>query len=322
MTKTSKITYTAIFAAIATVLMYFEFPIPFMPPFLKVDLSGAVVLIGAFIFGIAPAITMIGIKDIIHLTQTQTGGSGEVADFLMLSTLVVIAVLLYRGHKSRKMAVLGCAAGSVAMACVGMLTNYFLIIPFYSQVMPLQAIFDDPLRDITDVCCTRLHIFVVECAEHRLKVLAVDKARVLRANLLIRYNVCHALNKIRVVEHHQMCVKNFRLSRTDILFRIVTQHFDLLLGFFHCVKNALAFGFHIGNGLLNDRKIFFLDHESLCLRQTLRNADSLEFNHGVFLRFYDCIFIQISQPNLYYIVQHPHTFVKQIKFFLQTDIYF
>ena len=91
MTKTSKITYTAIFAAIATVLMYFEFPIPFMPPFLKVDLSGAVVLIGAFIFGIAPAITMIGIKDIIHLTQTQTGGSGEVADFLMLSTLVVIA---------------------------------------------------------------------------------------------------------------------------------------------------------------------------------------------------------------------------------------
>ena len=68
-------------AAIATVLMYFEFPIPFMPPFLKVDLSGAVVLIGAFIFGIAPAITMIGIKDIIHLTQTQTGGSGEVADY-------------------------------------------------------------------------------------------------------------------------------------------------------------------------------------------------------------------------------------------------
>ena len=47
MTKTSKITYTAIFAAIATVLMYFEFPIPSMPPFLKVDLSGAVVLIGA-----------------------------------------------------------------------------------------------------------------------------------------------------------------------------------------------------------------------------------------------------------------------------------
>ena len=93
MTKAKKITCTAVFAAIATIMMYFEFPIPFMPPFLKVDLSGAVVLVGAFILGIAPAITMVGIKDLIHLTQTQTAGSGEAADFLMLSTLVIIAGL-------------------------------------------------------------------------------------------------------------------------------------------------------------------------------------------------------------------------------------
>lgn len=141
MTKTSKITYTAIFAAIATILMYVEFPLPFMPPFLKVDLSGAVVLIGAFIFGIGPAITMIGIKDVIHLFQTQTGGSGELADFLMLSSLVIVAVLVYRAHKSRKMAVMGCLLGTLAMACIAMLTNYFLLIPFYAQVMPLEAIF-------------------------------------------------------------------------------------------------------------------------------------------------------------------------------------
>ena len=141
MTKASKITYTAVFAAIATVLMYFEFPLPFMPPFLKVDLSGAVVLIGAFIFGIGPAITMIGTKDLIHLTQSQTGGSGELADFLMLSTLVIVAVLIYRAHKTRKMAAIGCVVGSVAMACMGMLSNYFLIIPFYSAVgMPIDQI--------------------------------------------------------------------------------------------------------------------------------------------------------------------------------------
>ena len=84
---------------------------------------------------------MIGIKDLIHLTQSQTGGSGELADFLMLSTLVIIAVLIYRAHKSRKMAAVGCVVGSVAMACMGMLTNYFLIIPFYSAVgMPIDQI--------------------------------------------------------------------------------------------------------------------------------------------------------------------------------------
>lgn len=142
MTKASKITYTAIFAAIATILMYFEFPIPFMPPFLKVDLSGAIVLIGAFIFGIGPSIAMILIKDLIHLAQTTTGGSGELADFLMLSTLVICAVLIYRSRKNRKTAVIGCVLGSFAMAAMGVLTNYFMIIPFYSTIMPLQAIFD------------------------------------------------------------------------------------------------------------------------------------------------------------------------------------
>nr|WP_297172455.1 ECF transporter S component [uncultured Agathobaculum sp.] len=141
MTKTRKITCTAVFAAIATILMYFEFPLPLMPPFLKVDLSGAVVLIGAFIFGIAPAITMIGIKDLIHLTQTQTGGSGELADFLILSTLVVVAVLVYRIRYTRKSAAVGCLLGSAAMAGIGIVTNYFLIIPFYAAVgMPIEAI--------------------------------------------------------------------------------------------------------------------------------------------------------------------------------------
>ncbi len=143
MTKTMKITYTAIFAAIATVLMYFEFPIPLMPPFLKVDLSGAAILIGAFIFGIGPAISMILIKDLIHVTQTQTGGSGELQDFILLTLFVVVAVTVYKHHKTRGGAVAGCLLGTVAMSLAGMATNYLIIIPFYSKVMmmPLEAIF-------------------------------------------------------------------------------------------------------------------------------------------------------------------------------------
>lgn len=143
MTKTMKITYTAIFAAIAAVLMYFEFPVPFMPPFLKVDLSGAAILIGAFIFGIGPAISMALIKDIIHGLQTQTGGSGELQDFILLSIFVIVAVTVYKRHRTRKMALVGCLLGTVAMSLAGMATNYLFIIPYYSKVMlmPLDAIF-------------------------------------------------------------------------------------------------------------------------------------------------------------------------------------
>lgn len=143
MTKTMKITYTAIFAAIAAVLMYFEFPVPFMPPFLKIDLSGAAILIGAFIFGIGPAISMALIKDLFHALQTQTGGSGELQDFILLSIFVIVAVSVYKRHRTRKMALVGCLLGTAAMSVAGMLTNYFIIIPYYSKVMlmPLDAIF-------------------------------------------------------------------------------------------------------------------------------------------------------------------------------------
>lgn len=144
MTKTMKITYTAVFAAIATVVMYFEFPLPFMPPFLKIDLSGAVILIGAFIFGIGPGIAMAAIKDLIHVTQTQTAGTGELQDFILTCTLLILAVSFYRFHKSRKGAFLGCAVGTVAMSIVAMITNKLIILPFYVKGMGwnLDMIFD------------------------------------------------------------------------------------------------------------------------------------------------------------------------------------
>ncbi|MDO4669390.1 MAG: ECF transporter S component, partial [Butyricicoccus pullicaecorum] len=139
-----KLTYVAVFSAIATVLMYFEFPIPLMPPFLKIDLSGAVILIGAFIFGIGPAITMAAIKDLIHVTQTQTAGSGELQDFILTCTLIILAVSIYRLHRSKKGALIGCAVGSVAMSIMAMITNKLIILPFYikGMGMNLDMIFD------------------------------------------------------------------------------------------------------------------------------------------------------------------------------------
>ncbi len=144
MTKTMKLTYTAVFAAISTVLMYFEFPLPFMPPFLKIDLSGAVILIGAFIFGIGPAITMAAIKDLIHATQTQTAGSGELQDFILICTLIIIAVAFYKVYRSKTGALIGCSVGTIAMSVMAMITNKVIILPFYikGMGMNLEAIFD------------------------------------------------------------------------------------------------------------------------------------------------------------------------------------
>ena len=70
------VTLIGVFAAISTILMYIELPIPFMPPFLKIDLSGVPILIMGFMYGPLPAIYVTCIKDIIHMFSSQTGCVG------------------------------------------------------------------------------------------------------------------------------------------------------------------------------------------------------------------------------------------------------
>ena len=136
------VTLIGVFAAISTILMYIELPIPFMPPFLKIDLSGVPILIMGFMYGPLPAIYVTCIKDIIHMFSSQTGCVGELADIIILSCFAVVSSALYRRNPTTKGVALSVAAGAVTITVVGALANRFMLIPFYSQIMPLQAIID------------------------------------------------------------------------------------------------------------------------------------------------------------------------------------
>ncbi len=140
--NTRKMVYIGLLAAVATVLMYLELPLTFlfMPPFLKLDISGVPTLIGTFMFGPAAGIFITLVKDLIHSLSSQTGGVGELSDFLIYAAFSLSAGFLYRFRKSKKGALMGCLAGTVAVTLVGALTNRFLIIPFYSKIMPIDAI--------------------------------------------------------------------------------------------------------------------------------------------------------------------------------------
>ena len=129
--RTRVLTYTALMAAISTVVMFFEFTFPPFPPFLKFDLSGLPILLTAFIMGPVQAIIVTLIKDLFHVLSTTTGGVGELADFLILSSFAVTAGLIHRKMPSVKGTALACFAGTVAIA---------IVIPFFSNIMPIDAI--------------------------------------------------------------------------------------------------------------------------------------------------------------------------------------
>ena len=124
----------AILGAIAFVLMYFDFPLPFAPSFYKLDFLEVAVLIGGFAMGWGPAVAIEGLKIVLSLLfkGTSTAYVGELANFVVGCAFAVPAALIYHRNKTRKTAITGIVVGALCMTFVGVIMNYFVLLPAYS----------------------------------------------------------------------------------------------------------------------------------------------------------------------------------------------
>lgn len=140
--KTYKIAMIGMLSAIAFVLEALNFSIPIMPSFIKLDFSELPALIGSFAMGPMSGILICLIKNLFNLLHTTTGGVGELSNFLLGAVFVGTAGIFYKVKKGKKAALLGSLAGALAMALFCIASNYFLVYPFYMNVMgmPEQAI--------------------------------------------------------------------------------------------------------------------------------------------------------------------------------------
>ena len=131
---------TAMLSAVAFILMFLDFSVPFMPAFIKMDLSELPALIGAFSMGPVCDILICLIKNVLHLFITTTGGVGELSNFLLGVAFVLPAGLIYRHKKSRRSALIGSLLGAVIMGVFSVVSNYFLVYPVYYNFMPEEAV--------------------------------------------------------------------------------------------------------------------------------------------------------------------------------------
>ena len=134
------ITMTALLSAMAYVLAFVEFPVPLSPSFAKMDLSDLPALIGAFAFGPISGLLIELVKNALQLTTTSTGGIGEIANFLMGASYVVAAGVIYKKHKTKKTAIIACAAASFVMGIAAALANYFILLPLFETFLPLNQL--------------------------------------------------------------------------------------------------------------------------------------------------------------------------------------
>ena len=139
--STNVLVKVSILSVMAYVIMLIEIPVMFFPGFLKIDLSDLPALIGGLALGPIAGIMVQLVKNILHfITKTDTGGVGELANFLLGIALIIPPSILYMKYKTKKSAMTGIIIGIIVMAITGALFNYYILLPFYAKMMPLEQI--------------------------------------------------------------------------------------------------------------------------------------------------------------------------------------
>ncbi len=131
----------SLLGAIAVVLMYFDFPIPFLPfPWLKIDLSDIPALMGAFAFGPMAGVLIELLKNLLILIVkgTGTGFVGEMANFIVGVSLVAPAAWVYNRNKSKKSALLGMILGTISMEIIAIIANVYFLLPAYGMAATMS----------------------------------------------------------------------------------------------------------------------------------------------------------------------------------------
>lgn len=140
--STRAVVKVGLLSAVAFLLMFVEMPIPgLFPDFLKIDISDIPALIAGLAMGPAAGICVEIVKNFLHtIVATTTGGVGEIANIIVGSAFVVGTSFVYRRKRNFKSLVLGFVCGTVSIAVVGSIVNYFFLLPFYGQLMGMDAI--------------------------------------------------------------------------------------------------------------------------------------------------------------------------------------
>ena len=130
---------SAILSAMASVLMFWELPVPLMPPFIKLDFSLLPCIIGSIALGPTSGIMVTTIKELIHLMvkgASSTGGGGNLAGYFTCLCVVIPVGLIYKYRPNIKGLIFGLIIGSICSGVLsGLVFNALVIYPLYDKFM-------------------------------------------------------------------------------------------------------------------------------------------------------------------------------------------
>jgi len=138
-------------SSISFVLMLFNFPLPVLPAFLKVDFSDVPALIAAIIMGPVAGILVALFKNVLYwmFSGSPTGVPvGEMANFTTSVLFMMPVYVIYRKISTTKGLTIGLIAGVFAMAIGMSVLNYAVFLPMYTYFLSMPAMTGSALNNI------------------------------------------------------------------------------------------------------------------------------------------------------------------------------
>lgn len=130
--STRDLVIVGLFSALAYVLMLLESP--GYLGFLRIEFSDVPAILGGLGLGPAAGVFIELIKNIIKALSTKTIGAGELANFVVGSAYVLPLSLIYRKWRGKHRLLTGYVVGTITMCVAGMIVNYFVTLPLYSNM--------------------------------------------------------------------------------------------------------------------------------------------------------------------------------------------
>ncbi|MCE5089730.1 ECF transporter S component [Staphylococcus devriesei] len=139
MQQNKRLITISMLGAIAFILTFIKFPLPFLPPYLTLDFSDVPTLLATFILGPIAGVIVALIKNILNFLFNMGDPVGPVANFLAGISFLLSAYYVSKRVRSNtnRSLIIGLIVGTVVMTIVLSILNYFVLLPLYGMIFNL-----------------------------------------------------------------------------------------------------------------------------------------------------------------------------------------
>lgn len=146
--SSKRLALMAIFVALSYVVSILDFPIFPSAGFLELDFGNVFIALISFLLGPVEGVIVCLLKESLRCFISSTACTGELANFLITSSFILLPSILYQRKKNFRTVAISLSIACVLAVGVALLVNRFISLPLYAIAlggtifsMPVEVFF-------------------------------------------------------------------------------------------------------------------------------------------------------------------------------------